>query len=117
MLPHQGPILVIFFFSRLESKSNPNLGALLNRLSVDLSRNSEERLWTPFVLDQSVGHTSIVDTSLHCRQWVKSVLSPDGDGVLFGREVVVNLCPNHSVGQWVHSLVVGSIQFLSFVIP
>jgi hypothetical protein len=69
--------------SRLKNQRQPNLGALLNGLGVDLSGEGEERLGPPLVLDEGAVHAMVVVAHLHNSGGVQGMLRPKGDGVLF----------------------------------
>jgi hypothetical protein len=69
--------------SRLKNQRQPNFGALLNGLGVDLRGEGEERLGPPLVLDEGASQAMVVVACLHSSGGVQGMLRPKGDGVLF----------------------------------
>lgn len=101
--------------SGLEDQGEPDLGALLNGLGVDLRGDGDQGLGPPLVLDECTCHAIVVEARLHSGQRVQGVLCPKGEGVLIAREAVSKLSSN-SCGH-IHQVVVRSSKAVPLVVP
>ena len=103
--------------SRLERESQSNLSTLVDGLSVNFSRDCEEGLGWPLVLNECIGYTRTVHTCFHHGQGVNRVLRSHGYGVDLAREFVVHFSSNSGVEQRVNNVVVWGVDRISFVVP
>ena len=101
--------------SRLEDQGQPNLGALVDGLGINLSGDGDERLGPELVLDERTGHAKVVEARLHSSEFIQGMLCPEGESVLVAREAVSQLCSNSTC--FAHLVVVGSSKAVSLVVP
>lgn len=69
------------------------------------------------MLDEGAGLAIIVEAGFHRSKRIQSVLRPEGEGVLIGREAVGQLRPNRRARQWGHQVVVGGAEAVALVVP
>lgn len=100
-----------------ESQRQSKLGGLVNSLGIYLSRNGEEWLWSPLMLNEGTYRAKVVNSCLHCGERVQWMLSAGSNGILIGREAVRYLPPNSCASQRPHWMVVRCIQSITLVIP